>query len=302
MKVAFIMLMPTVKIVGGYKVIYEYANYLSLNGYEVELIYSTMRGQNSRNVPKLVVHLVRKIIGLLGPSWFKLEKKVKRSVYKDFNSIKIKNTDVVVATAALTASYVDSLSNINKLYFIQDYEDWDISENELVATYQFPMKKIVISKWLFNEVSKYTNNSDIVYIPNGIDSNVFFVEKQLFKRENYTLSMLYHNDVRKGCDVSERIMYRLKEKYPQLKVYMFGSPKRKDVWPEWVHYVRNASPEDVRQQMNKSRVFLCTSRQEGFGLTGLESMFCGCILISTKCRGVLEYANNDNSILCDVDN
>lgn len=43
--------------------------------------------------------------------------------------------------------------------------------------------------------------------------------------------------------------------------------------------------------MNHARVFLCTSRQEGFGLTGLESIFCGCVLVTTDCRGIREYAS-----------
>ena len=45
---------------------------------------------------------------------------------------------------------------------------------------------------------------------------------------------------------------------------------------------------------------MCTSLQEGYGLPGLEAMFCGCALASTKCKGVLEYANNNNSMLCET--
>ena len=53
--------------------------------------------------------------------------------------------------------------------------------------------------------------------------------------------------------------------------------------------------------MNNSSVFLCPTIREGFGLTGAESMACGCALVSTNYAGVREYAvDGRNSLLCDV--
>ena len=53
--------------------------------------------------------------------------------------------------------------------------------------------------------------------------------------------------------------------------------------------------------MNDSSVFLCTSRFEGFGLTGLESLFCGCEFVTTDCGGIREYASEKNAVICKID-
>lgn len=39
-------------------------------------------------------------------------------------------------------------------------------------------------------------------------------------------------------------------------------------------------------------MFLCSSINEGYGLTGLEAMACGCALCSTDYRAVYEYAED----------
>ena len=47
-------------------------------------------------------------------------------------------------------------------------------------------------------------------------------------------------------------------------------------------------------------IYLSPSWNEGFGLTGAESMMCGCALVSTATDGAREYATDDTAFLCDV--
>lgn len=52
---------------------------------------------------------------------------------------------------------------------------------------------------------------------------------------------------------------------------------------------------------NKCSIFLCASVEEGFGLTGAESLATGCALVSTKYKGVYEYARDKyNALLVPV--
>ena len=162
------------------------------------------------------------------------------------------------------------------------------------------MKKITISKWL-KEIIDGVSPTEAVYIPNGIDNKVFSETIPYKNRGKHTLCTLFHWDERKGCDVALKIIYKLKEHYPDFEAFLFGAPKRENEWPEWIHYIEKAKPEEVADTMNHARVFLCTSRQEGFGLTGLESIFCGCVLVTTDCRGIREYASQKNAYLCGVD-
>lgn len=300
MKIGFVLPMPTTKIVGGYKVVYQYANYIAANGNDVTIFFNSDKGNNSRNLPKLLVHLMRNIICRVEPKWFNLSRKVKKKNLYTLNSKYFKDFDVVIATAAETAPFVNSLKVKKKVYLVQGFEaGWKLSKEQLIDTYKYNMNIIVVSKWLYKLVKKYSIN-DPVYIPNGIDSGIFF-NKNL-KRKKHSIAMLYHLDHRKGFDIGFKVLKKLKKEYPDLSVRLFGAPPKQKDWPDWISYTRHASQMQVADIMNNSQVFLCTSREEGFGLTGLESLFCGCNLVTTDCGGIKEYANKNNSFICEVDN
>ena len=300
MKIGFVLPMPTTKIVGGYKVIYQYANYIAANGNDVTIFFNSDKGNNSRNLPKLLVHWMRNIICRVEPKWFNLSRKVEKKNLYTLDSKYFKDFDVVIATAAETAPFVNSLKVKKKVYLVQDFEaGWKLSKEQLIDTYKYNMNIIVVSKWLYKLVKKYSIN-DPVYIPNGIDSEIFF-NKNL-KRKKHSIAMLYHLDHRKGFDIGFKVLKKLKKEYPDLSVRLFGAPPKQKDWPDWISYTRHASQMQVADIMNNSQVFLCTSREEGFGLTGLESLFCGCNLVTTDCGGIKEYANKNNSFICEVDN
>lgn len=298
-KIAIALPVPNQKIIGGYKVAYEYANYLAENKLDVSIIYNAHNGENSKGLPKVVVRLLRWITGTFGPNWIKLSPNIHRIVVSSFTNETFSGYDLVIATATETAAYVNK-ANGEKVYFVQDFEDWGRSREEVLDTYRMDMKKITISKWL-KEIIDDVSPAEAVYIPNGIDNKVFLETIPYKNRGKHTLCTLFHWDERKGCDVALKIIYKLKEHYPDFEAFLFGAPKRENDWPEWIHYTEKAKPEEVANTMNHARVFLCTSRQEGFGLTGLESIFCGCVLVTTDCRGIREYASQKNAYLCGVD-
>lgn len=112
------------------------------------------------------------------------------------------------------------------------------------------------------------------------------------KEPKLSVAMLYHTNERKNSKMGLKILKTLKEKYPELNADLFGSIPRPEFLPSWINYIEKASEKEVVQIYNRNTFFLCTSSVEGYGLTGLESLFCGCCLISTNCLGVEEYAKN----------
>lgn len=302
LKIGFILPMPTKKIVGGYKVVYEYANYLAKKGHNVSIIYDSHKGKNSRHLPPLFVFLLRNYLCKTEPRWFSLSNTINKvNLYTLESGKKFLNRfDTIVATAAETAIFVNKLSVKNKVYLIQDFENnWSLSYDSLVKTYNYNMNLVVISKWLKDKITKLTDRP-IHYIPNGIDTSIFYNRR--FKRQVHSICMLYHLDKRKDFNTGYKVIKQVKSKYPDLIVNIFGTPKRPQEWPEWIHYFRYAKPTQVSELMNKSTVFLCSSKVEGFGLTGLESMFCGCTFVTTDCGGIREYASDNNSLISDVGN
>lgn len=91
-RIIFVLPAITKKIVGGYKMVYTYANYLSENGYAVCIFYDCNRGKNSKNIPGFICVLVRKILCILEPTWYKLNETIQKNRF----IISIKNIFVMM--------------------------------------------------------------------------------------------------------------------------------------------------------------------------------------------------------------
>src|SRR6185295_14141998 len=53
---------------------------------------------------------------------------------------------------------------------------------------------------------------------------------------------------------------------------------------------------------NRSRIFLCSSRVEGFGLPSIEAMACGAALVTTSNGGSDDYAiHGETALVCEPD-
>ncbi|OMD98682.1 hypothetical protein BSK54_22025 [Paenibacillus odorifer] len=298
MRISFVLPPPSLKIAGGYKVVYQYANYCANNGMEVKIIYDCGKGRNSYKMPKVLFYQLKKFIARIEPRWFILNDNIEKLAVYEINNQSVPNADFIVATACGTSMKISQLDETKgkKNYLIQGFENWNRTDQEVIQTYKYDMKKIVISKWLKEVVDKYSSKSSI-YIPNGIDKNKFYITKKIEDRYQYSVAMLYHNDKRKRSDEGLKILLKMKEKYPQLRVELFGSPKKPSDLPKFVNYTRNANEKQLHDIYNNSSIFLVTSSVEGYGLTGIESMCCGSALVSTDCQGVKEYAENGNNAL-----
>jgi glycosyltransferase involved in cell wall biosynthesis len=158
----------------------------------------------------------------------------------------------------------------------------------------------VISKWLYGIV-KSTTKQDTIHITNPIDLDTYKIINPIEDRPQYSLSVLYHTKKNKGFVYALECINKLKAIFPDLRVEMFGAYSKRPNLPDWVHYTANASQEETVQIYNSVSVFICASLEEGFGLTGMEAMACGDVLISSDYEGVFEYAkHNFNALISHV--
>ena len=167
-------------------------------------------------------------------------------------------------------------------------------------TYKYGFTNITVSRWLKEIVDVYSEKSSYL-LKNPIDTTIYQRKVNQKDRTPYTIGLLYHTEKIKGVRYALAAIYKLKEKYSNLSVEMFGMfPEPKNL-PEWIHYKRGATQKETVNIYNKVQVFLCASIEEGYGLTGLEAMACGACLVSTSYKGVLEYAENGyNALLSPV--
>lgn len=302
MQITFCLPQPGLNPIGGYKIIYEYANRLAKRGHQITIVYDC-----NKLFYKDKLDAVRYLKILIkynrNKHWFILEKKIKiKYALHGINNKVFPQADCVVASAIETIEAIYNLSEGKgkKIYFVQDIENWRLGDEYVNNTYAYPICKIAISDWIKERVDQFSPVPTVV-IPNGLDFNIWALKIPVSKRNKFSVAMLYHALEHKGSSYGIEALIKLKEKVPQLTVEMFGAPERPEGLPEWINYTRRASQEQVLEIYNKSSIFLCPTIEEGFGLTGAESMACGCALVSTDYMGAKVYAeNNRNALICPI--
>jgi glycosyltransferase involved in cell wall biosynthesis len=287
---------------GGHKMVYEYANRLQGMGYEVTIVSLNTNKLKQFHFPEFIRRIAVNIINKQQPKWFNLDDKIRNISGEERNYLdKVNDSDVVFATAVQTVDIVkNNFENAKKLYFIQGYENWEVSEDCLHKTYNYGFRNIVVSNWLKEVVDKYSS-VPAVLLKNPIDTNIYKMNNSQISRKKHTIGLLYHTNEVKGMKYAMEVIYKLKEKYSDLTIKMFGVFARPKDFPDWIDYKKSASTQETVEIYNSVQVFLCAAIEEGYGLTGLEAMSCGACLVSTSCKGVQEYAENGyNAMLSPV--
>lgn len=302
MKVCFVMNSFSLYPTGGAKMVFEYANRLSERGHKVQILYLNNNAWIKYHLPEKIRRILVSCVSMFSPTWFSLNTDIKKLSYYDSKlDIKTKDTDVFIVTAVTTVEITrNRFKGRRFVYFIQDFENWAVSKEYVYKTYNLGMTNIVISKWLKDIVDSNSKKSSVL-IKNPIDFEVYKINKKIENRKSHTIGLLYHTRLDKGIKYSLATIDKLKVQYPDLEVYMFGASKRPKDLPNWINYTCNASQSETVAIYNKVSVWLCATVDEGFGLTGLEAMACGCVLVSTAYKGVFEYAKEGyNALLVPV--
>lgn len=302
MKICFVLPQFMRIPVGGYKMVFEYANRLAAEGYDVRLLFLNQNAMKRFKFPEPIRKLAVASMTRIEPRWFPLNSNIKKISITDLNHRKgIDDCDIAVATSVITVDAVTELfPKAKKCYYIQGLETWLRSKKEVITTYALGYKNIVVSEWLKKIVDQYAKEPSTL-IKNAIDVHYYKVNTPINERNPFTIGLLYHKDTCKGVRYAMEVIKRLHTKYPDLSVYMFGVAEIKKKLPDYITYIRNATQEQTIEIYNRIAVFLCATVEEGFGLTGLEAMACGAALVSTSYRGVLEYAvDGDNALLSPV--
>ena len=306
MKITFILPGIPTRPTGGSKIVFEYANrLLSLDSEMVINICFCSNPSVGRMgklaLPSFVKEDINSFRCWYFPRWFHLDNRINKIYISTINDDTVPDADWVFATASSTAFGVNSLSpeKGKKGYLIQDYETWELPPDKLDETFCLGMKNIAVSQWLKELVEKISSES-CEYIPNPIDTTVFHPDYS-YRRLPKTVALLYHEGAHKGFSYAWNALLLVKKKIPDLHVKMFGTFKLKHSFPEWVTYKRNASSKDLFKIYNESEAYLCASVNEGYALTCVEAMACGCSLVVTDFKGSREYAvDSVNAIVVPV--
>lgn len=306
MRITFLLPGYSQKPVGGYRVVYEYANHLVKRGHKVNIIHS--QGVESVHLPsslyrrlkRRAFYFLLRVRVLLNsrPKWQFIDPRVNMLYVSEPIARYIPDGDIIFATFWATAEYVREYprNKGEKCYFLQHYEIWGGPKERVDATWKAPFHKVVISKWLW-DIGSSLGAKNMTYIPNGIDHCHFKILKPIEARRP-CVSMMYSEILWKGAEDGLKALSLTKKKFPSLNAILFGIGKRSCNIPDWIEYYQDPSQKALSEEIyNGSSIYLCPSHAEGFALPPAEAMACGCAVVSADCGGIRDFAKNENTAL-----
>jgi len=305
LKVTFILPSTGHRPIGGFKVVYEYANHLQRRGYNVAVVHPAflMADTPWRHKPKKWLRYVQRRFdkSYMPGTWFSVEPAVRMLWVPSLLEKHIPQADIVVATSWQTAEFVAQYGadKGKKLYLIQDYEHFMSTSptirKRMAATYHRGMANITISPAI-SEAVESTGAMVAAYIPIALDTDIFRLTQVLQSDNRQRIGFPARNEVFKGTHDAVRVLEQVRQQLGPVSVWSFGG-KKPDYFPDWIDYHERPSNAALCDLYNQSAVFLTTSHYEGWGLPGSEAMACGAALVSTNHGGVRAYATNEETAL-----
>ncbi|MBD2090415.1 glycosyltransferase family 4 protein [Microcoleus sp. FACHB-1515] len=292
MKITFVL--PCADLSGGNRVIATYAERLQNRGHQVQLV----------SVPHTPLTRKQQIRSLFqGKGW--PSRTVTQPSHYDSIDVPhhvidhappivcadLPDADVVVATWWETAEWVNAFPSEKgaKVYLIQHHEVFDyLPIDRVKATYQMPLHKITISRWLDGLMRDEYGNRSVSLVPNSVDANLFHAPAR-GKQDVPTVGLLYAPMRWKGVEVSLRAFALAQAQIPNLQLLCFGNcPPPAGLLPENAVFHLNPPQTKLKSLYAQCDVWLCGSYCEGFGLTILEAMACRTPSVSTSIGGAID--------------
>jgi glycosyltransferase involved in cell wall biosynthesis len=286
--------------VGGFRVVYEFANNLVARGHDVSVVHPRRMPNWSSPGNLTPLGRARSFAGIFidlvarpRVKWQYIDDRVRMVFAPDPSGRNIPDGDAVIATWWATAEAVAGYpaSKGRKFHLIQNYEIWDSPRERVDASWTLPIKKLVIAKWLYEKgLELGVRPDEMVHAPVAIDHGRFRIRAEI-KARRPRVAMLYSGIPLKGGEDGVKALELAKAACPGLEAVLFGTCQPPRGLPRWIEYVRNPAQDDLVDSIyNGSSMYLCPSHMEGWHLPPAEAMACGCAVVSTDIGGVRDYA------------
>lgn len=218
----------------------------------------------------------------------------------------VPDADVVIATYWPTTEWVTAFSERKgaKVFFAQGYEVTpDDDPGPFDDAWRRPLHKIVVSRWLRDVAANQFGDTDVSLVPNTVDTTLFSGPAR-GKRPIPTVGFMYAGATWiKGCDLSLEAYRMARERVPELRLVAFGRERPRNA--EWLADAQfTALPDQhaISSIYASCDVWLCPSRNEGFGLPLLEAMACHTPVIATPVGAAPEILAHGGGTLIEPEN
>ena len=214
----------------------------------------------------------------------------------------------------LLASKIVWISSVKLVYLIQGYEPVShvqqtlglnfLSKKILYSiakfSYRLPLTKITVSNWLKSQIGL----EPVTVISNGVDLSIFEpAASSSHKLNSFIIGVIGSRSPGKGYSVFLEAMRIIHDKNETGITVLLAAQSSVEI-PTGIttEEIRPSNDSDMVMFYRRCDVFIFTSFVEGFGLPPLEAMACGVPVITTDCGGVMDFANDKNSLTIPVGN
>jgi glycosyltransferase involved in cell wall biosynthesis len=268
-------LVPGRGLVGGIKVMGEYAGRLRNRGHTVTIVYR----RTSRNVKRWLQRLLRRQVpDALDESGCPLVP------VREFEASGVPDADAVVATGlrAVRAAATFPSQKGRLVEIVQGVTHMEEDPPRARDVMALPALRVAVS----DAVATYLKDRfgvEAVVVPNGVDHEQFYNPDRQFRAPR-SVGMLYAPGEMKGTAEGFEAMRRVRERWPDVRLVLFGA-RRPEGAPPRVEAVVRPRPGRLRTLYSSCEIWLAPSRSEGFGLPVLEAMACRVVPVATRCGG-----------------
>lgn len=331
MRITFVL--ANLGICGGNRTIFTCSNLLVQRGHTVNIVHPIIpidfRLRNAfKQLRFLVITILKNILRGNQVSWFDLQARLiwVLSLTK-FGQGMVPESDLVIATAAETASFVSKLDDScgKKLYFVQHYEAWEIWDDKvswqkinvsdddpkrdslnmaLVTpespvlkkykekvdnTYLLPLKKFTTSTWLKELVEKKLKQKVVGRVDIGNNFEVFFNRGKASK-SGRLIVVPFREIMWKGGQDAIAAMEIVRGHFSDIEIVFFGPKGSWKSVPVWAKYYSAISDSALSQLYSSADIFVLPSWVEGWSSPPMEAMACETACVCTDVGAVSDYS------------
>ncbi len=153
---------------------------------------------------------------------------------------------------------------------------------------------VVFSKWMRVKLEEsYKKGADISVLPYGLFLNQYKYAKKPNPKDKISVAYFGRlNDSDKGCLAffeAAQILFESKH-FPNVSFHIYGDGEdRKETHYPSLRFHGHLSGDELIHAYKDTHIVVMPSRQEPFGLVGLEAMAAGCLLLCPRGLGMDEY-------------
>ncbi|MGP8163462.1 MAG: glycosyltransferase family 4 protein [Acidimicrobiales bacterium] len=292
--------------IGGYKVHYQYANALAARGHAVTLVHAiTDRGDPSfRDLVALRAVVRQAVTKKPAVSWFAFHPSIRSVLVPVLSGRSLPEADVTVLTAWQTAQYTRGRAAQAGVFaqIVYDYEFW-MSIPRIRARMRKALSREdvcpIATSGVVAAMLREIGREPVATVQAGLLEGEFGVDAPIDGREKL-VAFQRRSGADKDLSTALAVAELILAESPDVRLECYGRAKGKRL-PEGIRNLGQISQAELRALYNRSRVFMLSSRYEGWGLPAAEAMACGAAVVSTRCGGVEDFlVDGRNGLLVPV--